>query len=118
HHLGQSDDGIEGGALSGSCTFKTVDSATPNTLLIAGNDVQIAGSKANFLELLTVNVKRERRPPRAVGAVVADSISEAARWFLEFTKRLPLGASSNRISARLVRSWQSLPKQFFFGSVM
>ena len=68
HHLGQSDDGIEGGALSGSCTFKTVDSATPNTLLIAGNDVQIAGSKANFLELLTVNVKRERRPPRAVGA--------------------------------------------------
>jgi hypothetical protein len=47
HHLGQSDDGIEGVRSSWLWImyFKTVDSATPNTLLIAGNDVQIAGSK-------------------------------------------------------------------------
>ena len=56
--------------------FKTVDSATPNTLLIGGNDV------SNFLELLTVNGKATA--PRAVGAVVTDS--EVARWLLEFTK--------------------------------
>jgi hypothetical protein len=51
HHLGQSDDGIEGVRSSWLWImyFKTVDSATPNTLLIAGNDVQIAGSKAIFL---------------------------------------------------------------------
>jgi hypothetical protein len=47
HHLGQSDDGIEG--VRSSRLWKTVDSAAPNTLLIAGNDVQIAGSKAIFL---------------------------------------------------------------------
>ena len=51
HHLGQSDDGIEGVRSSWLWImyFKIVDSATPNTLLIAGNDVQIAGSKAIFL---------------------------------------------------------------------
>jgi hypothetical protein len=51
HHLGQSDDGIEGVRSSWLWImyFKTVDSAIPNTLLIAGNDVQIAGSKAIFL---------------------------------------------------------------------
>src|SRR5262245_28905430 len=36
----------------------------------------------------------------------------AERSFLRLTRRIPLGASSNRISARFVRTWQSSLSNF------
>jgi hypothetical protein len=47
HHLGQSDDGIEGVRSSWLWImyFKTVDSATPNTILMAGNECRSQDQK-------------------------------------------------------------------------